>query len=75
MALIRNASAEDPDTVHRVKEFSGRQYTTYCGEEIRLSSARPANRPGLYICPSCQRYYRINLGKIPAVAAAAKAAQ
>jgi len=68
MALIRNASGEDKDTVHRVQKFNGRRYTTYCGQEINLSNARPANQPGLCRCPQCHQYYRINLGNLPAAA-------
>jgi hypothetical protein len=65
MTLIRDASASDPNEIHRVQEFSGRKYTSYCGQEISISNARPANRPG-YRCLQCLSYYKINLGKPPA---------
>lgn len=68
MTLIRDASASDPNEIHRVKEFSGRKYISYCDKEISISNARPADRQG-FRCQHCLKYYKINLGKPPAVSA------
>ena len=65
MTLIRDTSASDPNEIHRVKELSGRKYISYCGQEISISNARPADRPGCR-CRQCLIYYKINLGKPPA---------
>ncbi|MDX9993499.1 MAG: hypothetical protein RBS68_15765 [Anaerolineales bacterium] len=66
MTLIRDASASNTETVHRVREIGRRCYVAYCGQEISIAHSRPANRPGAPRCPACHRYYKTNLGQPPA---------
>lgn len=65
MTLIRDTSASNPNEIHRAKEFYGRKYISYCGQEISISNARLADRPGCR-CLQCLSNYKINLGKPPA---------